>query len=353
MNSISFSRLWPSTQAPVPSSGSDVKPESCPLDRTIILSNPFESFSPSTADLKPYTAAEAVTAATQLLRIPALQEPAKDSIDIKTVQDQLTRELPNVEVDFLNTDSFGKLNGRLATEPELIAMMESLTEESGIPFGYIKDGCYARAHLMDESFRQHGINHAKMFVRGDLAAKNKHMEARWWYHVAPLVFVDDGSGHPVAKVIDPGFSAKPMNPEDWVKAMNRGPSIEVDLVDAEQYYPREYSKPDTFSESLPPAVSRMQSYARKLHDVKKNQGQDVGDFTKPTWDTPGSGGDFEIGGVSKAVFPEGVKSTGGRFLMNSSHGNHATLVELEPTSNESEISAAWENRPAGFNPYQK
>ncbi len=352
MNSVSLTRFWPTTQNPAPARSSEVHAESR-RDDTVILTNPFETFSPTRTDLRPFSAAEAVSAATQLLQRPTEQPKAGGSVEIKAVQEQLTRALPDVEVDFLNIDSFGKLNGRLATVEELTAMVDSFTDESGIPFGYIKDGCYARAHLMDESFRQHGINFAKMFVRGDLGAKNEHMTAHWWYHVAPLVFVDDGNGNPAAKIIDPGFSKRPMDPEEWVKAMNRGPSIEVDLVAPEQYYPREFNKPETFSESLPPAVGRMQSYARKLYDIRKSTGQEVGEFVKPSWDTPDSGGDFETGGITKTVFPEGVKSTVERVLVNSSTGNLSTLTELEPPASEFDVSAAWENRPTGFDPYKK
>lgn len=295
-----------------------------------------------------FSAEHAVAAATQLLNFDPPKGPP--SVDIKNVQAQLTKELPDVKVDYLHTDKFGALNGRLATAEELGLMIESLKEESKIPFGYITDGCYARAHLMDESFRQHGINYAKMFVRGDLAAKNDHMEARWWYHVAPLVFMDDGQGNPVAKIIDPGFSDKPLDPDDWVKAMNQGPSIQVDLVDPEQYYPRRSDKPDTFSESLPPAVSRMQSYAKKLHNHRKSEGQQVGDFVKPSWEEAGSGGDFVIGGERKTLFPEGVKTAPTRvyYGVNAKNG---ILLEVEAVQEDAEVSAAWENRPTDFNPY--
>lgn len=259
----------------------------------------------------------------------------------------MTGELPGVDVRYLHTDAFGELNGRLATNQELTAMIESFRDESNIPFGYIKDGCYARAHLMDESFRQHGINFAKMFVRGDLAAKNQHMEARWWYHVAPLVFVDDGQGNPEAKIIDPGFSDKPMDPSEWVKAMNQGPSIKVDLVDPEQYYPRRMGKPDSFKESLPPAVTRMQSYARRLYDHRVGAGEQLGEFEKPSWHEPGCGGDFVVDGERQTVFPEGVDTTGGRYT-GMSTGN-GPLIDLGTP--DSEVSAAWDSRPSDFDPY--
>jgi Glutaminase len=297
-----------------------------------------------------FSAKDAVAAASQLLEKTA--PPAVPQVDIKDVQASLTKALPDVQVDFLHTDAFGPLNGRLATAAELAVMIESLQDESKIPFGYIKDGCYARAHLMDESFRQHGINYAKMFVRGDLSAKNSHMEARWWYHVAPLVFMDDGEGNPQAKIIDPGFSDHPMDPNAWVKAMNQGPSIEVDLVDPEQYYPRRFNKPDSFSESLPPAVSRMQDYAQKLHAIRESAGQDLGDFVKPSWDTPGCGGDFVVDGETKTMFPDGVKSSPTRIYFGRTETNsNGTLVEIESPQVEMEVSAAWENRPSDFNPY--
>jgi len=297
-----------------------------------------------------FSAQKAVCAATEIVNSASPKTAPR--VDIKDVQAGLTSGLPDLKIDFLHTDPFTALNGRLATETELTAMIESLQEESRIPFGYITDGCYARAHLMDESFRQHGINYAKMFVRGDLAAQNQDMQARWWYHVAPLVFVDDGQGNPEAKIIDPGFSDKPMDPTAWVEAMTQGPSIQVDLVDPEQYYPRRRGKPETFSESLPPAVRRLQSYARKLHDHREAAGQDLGDFVKPTWDKPGSGGDFTIDGVTKNVFPEGVHSARGQIYFGNSQANlNGTLVELEFPEAEIEVSAAWENRPSDFDPY--
>lgn len=347
INTISNIRCWPTAPGPAPSKGAEGEdaPVASHSDAFVMTSQEGETFG--------FSAKEAVAAATQLLVGPApAQTKQAKSVNIKTVQDQLTKGLSDVEVEFLHTDAFGPLNGRLASEAELTAMIESFRDESGIPFGYIKDGCYARAHMMDESFRQHGLNYAKMFVRGDLSAKNDHMSARWWYHVAPLVFMDDGEGNPVPKIIDPGFSSKPMNPEEWVKAMNQGPSIQVDLVDPEQYYPRRHDKPDTFSESLPPAVKRMQSYSKRLHNMRESKGEDLGDFVKPSWDEPGCGGDFVIDGQRKTVFPEGVKSDPTRIYLGTGATANGPLIELDLPQVDAEVSAAWENRPTDFNPYK-
>lgn len=304
---------------------------------------PRDSFAPA-QNLTGMSAPEAVKAAESLL------QQGHPQVDIRDVQAQLTRELPEVDVKFLNTDRFGELNGRLANETELKAMMEALYDESEIPYGYITDGCYARAHLMDESFRQHGINYAKMFVRGDLAAKNDLMTARWWYHVAPLVFVDDGEGNPQAKIIDPGFSLKPMDPEEWVKVMNQGPRIQVDLVEAEQYYPRRGSKPDTFQESIPPAVTRMHDYSRRLHGIKEDKGLPVGDYQRPDWEPLGSGGDFEVDGETRTIFPQGVQHRG-RWYLPTGLGVSGLQLDLFDTRIGPDVSAAWDNRPDGFDPY--
>jgi glutaminase-like protein len=307
-----------------------------------------QASNPIPAKLKTTPSAElAIAAATKLVEASQTEKPR---VDIRNVQSELSQELPDVKVNFLHTDKFGELNGRLATSKELTAMIESFQDESNIPFGYITDGCYARAHLMDESFRQHGMNFAKMFVRGDLSAANEHMEARWWYHVAPLVFVDDGQGNPEAKIIDPGFSDKPMDPSEWVKAMNQGPSIKVDLVDPEQYYPRRMGKPDSFEESLPPAVSRMQVYAKRLHDHRTDAGEQLGEFEKPDWSSKECGGDFVVDGVSKSVFPEGVQTGPYRVYTGMSTGN-GTLIEFSNPVSDMDVSATWESRPADHDPY--
>lgn len=309
---------------------------------------PSAAASPNPNPTAPGASAElAVAAAAKLVESSSQSQPR---VDIKDVQSELTNELPEVKVQYLHTDEFGKLNGRLATSQELTAMIESFKDESRIPFGYITDGCYARAHLMDESFRQHGINFAKMFVRGDLAAANEHMEARWWYHVAPLVFVDDGQGNPEAKIIDPGFSKTPMDPSEWVKAMNQGPSIKVDLVDPEQYYPRRLGKPDSFSESLDPAVKRMQSYARRLHDHRSASGEQLGEFEKPTWHEKGCGGDFIVDGERRTVFPEGVNTDPYRVYTGLGTNGGGILLELEEPM-DVEVSATWDSRPSDFDPY--
>lgn len=320
------------------------KLEAAPMFETAPM-GPTESFTASTS-------VDRAAAPVPTLAPAEAANAEVPTVDIKTVEDQLTANLPGVGVDFAHIDAFGKLNGRLTSVAELKEMMAALYDESNIPYGYITDGCYARAHMMDESLRQHGINNAKMFCKGDLEAKNDIMTARWWYHVAPLVFVDGGDGKPVPKIVDPGFSREPLDPEQWVKAMNQGPNVEIDLVSAEQYYPRRGRADSDFASSLGPSVNIAQEYSQELHGIKKRKGIPVGEYVKPTWDTPGSGGDYEAEGKIEFIFPEGIKAKPRRGFELHTSPTGALVFEPEQEA-KAPVSAMWSNRPAdAFDPYK-
>ena len=102
-----------------------------------------------------------------------------------------------------------------------------------IPFQYVRDGCYARAHQMHRiittryryccekvfSFANQGND--KLAVRAD---KWGGCCVTWWFHVAPLIRVRVRlKGHPklslaVAMVIDPGMFDKPVLLSTWLAA---------------------------------------------------------------------------------------------------------------------------------------
>jgi hypothetical protein len=134
--------------------------------------------------------------------------------------------------------------------------------------------------------------------------------------------------------------------------MNKGPGVEIDLVSAPQYYPRNGEPDDNFAASLGPAIGTAQNYSRRLHGIKKAKGIPVPPYTKPTWDKPGSNGDFVVGGESKFLWPEGIQtSSEPQYRLNTSVTG--TLV-LEPMPEKTPVSAMWDNRPAGaFDPYAK
>ncbi len=95
-----------------------------------------------------------------------------------------------------------------------------------IPFQYVLDGCYARAHKMkaiiedrykyctQKVFSFANINNKTLAVR---AAKWGNCCVRWWYHVAPVIIVNI-NGQNVYYVIDPGMFNTPVTLATWLAA---------------------------------------------------------------------------------------------------------------------------------------
>jgi hypothetical protein len=102
-----------------------------------------------------------------------------------------------------------------------------------IPFQYVRDGCYARAHQMrriittkyryccEKVFSFANQNDDELAVKAD---KWGGCCVTWWYHVAPLIRVRlKLKGFPAANlvlamVIDPGMFDKPVLLSTWLSA---------------------------------------------------------------------------------------------------------------------------------------
>lgn len=99
-----------------------------------------------------------------------------------------------------------------------------------IPYQYVADGCYARAHKMREVIEGfYGYTSYKVFhflnrcvanpgslaVRATLWGNNCCVQ--WWYHVAPYVIVQSGASQ-VAYVIDPSMFTGPVSITTWANA---------------------------------------------------------------------------------------------------------------------------------------
>ncbi|NTU52421.1 MAG: hypothetical protein HGA97_01705 [Chlorobiaceae bacterium] len=99
-----------------------------------------------------------------------------------------------------------------------------------IPFQYVIDGCYARAHQMRRIITtkyKYCCEKVFSFANNDLdtlavqACKWGGCCVRWWYHVAPLVRVKVKIGTcslRLAMVIDPGMFDRPVLLGDWLAA---------------------------------------------------------------------------------------------------------------------------------------
>lgn len=100
-----------------------------------------------------------------------------------------------------------------------------------IPFQYVRDGCYARAHQMrriitkrwgycvEKVFSFATANSDRLAVKAD---KWGGCCVTWWYHVAPLMRVRLKLRGPIeltlAMVIDPGMFDKPVLLSTWLGA---------------------------------------------------------------------------------------------------------------------------------------
>lgn len=99
-----------------------------------------------------------------------------------------------------------------------------------IPFQYVIDGCYARAHKMrwiittkyryccEKVFSFANQDYDRLAVRAD---KWGGCCVTWWYHVAPLIRVRVKVGRlnvALAMVIDPGMFDKPVLLSTWLAA---------------------------------------------------------------------------------------------------------------------------------------
>lgn len=95
-----------------------------------------------------------------------------------------------------------------------------------IPFQYVIDGCYARAHKMrwiiETMYKYCDYKVFSFANQGNdvLAVKASKWGGccvQWWYHVAPLVYVNI-NGIATAYVIDPGMFNTPVTLSTWLLA---------------------------------------------------------------------------------------------------------------------------------------
>ena len=99
-----------------------------------------------------------------------------------------------------------------------------------IPFQYVKDGCYARAHKMRWIVEKHfGYCSEKVFSFATIEENVLAVRAnkwggccvKWWYHVTPLIRVKVQAGSRsfiLAYVIDPGMFNEPVLLSTWLNA---------------------------------------------------------------------------------------------------------------------------------------
>jgi hypothetical protein len=134
-----------------------------------------------------------------------------------------------------------------------------------IPFQYVRDGCYARAHKMRQMIsKKYGYCVEKVFSfayppPNKLAVKANMWGGcciEWWYHVVPLLRLNvtskNGVVYQVCYVIDPGMFTTPVTLSTWLQAQkNTGcnPNANVtsySIQPGSAYWPSFYGSTNSF-----------------------------------------------------------------------------------------------------------
>jgi hypothetical protein len=216
--------------------------------------------------------------------IPVKEPLSNKNFDQTDYEAKLVSDL-GPEVHINNQQDISGLNGAIPTETQLQTEFNKLAADPEIPFGYITDGCYARAHLMADTMHQDNVNVAKMFVMVDdpndsasrLTAHNKYMDASWWYHVADLTVAENDQTHAKeAFIMDPSMADHPLPAEEWIHKMWDGKhGVHIDITRDPQYGPMESDGVNaTFDESLRPSHEILAQYSAELDKIKDQYNHD-------------------------------------------------------------------------------
>lgn len=111
--------------------------------------------------------------------------------------------------------------GKTISMSRATELFNKATKMGDIAWNYIQDGCYARAHLMARRFEAEGVRVDKVWIKGSLYVPDSNPKINWKFHVAPIVYVDDGKGGHQKMVIDPSLFSKPVTVEEWDKKMSK------------------------------------------------------------------------------------------------------------------------------------
>jgi hypothetical protein len=223
-----------------------------------------------------------VTALNVLVTLPANYAGLPDSVDELMGRIPLMSKVASSDVSPTGTiptvaqlDAFGSHYFQRANP----VLTQNLGGMQHIPFGYIPDGCYARAHIMDKIFGDFGINNAKLFLFGSLRAGigNRYYPTgvSWTYHVAPLVLVNDGDRLGL-RVYDPSIAGRSVRPEEWVgrsNLENRPATWDATHRNTYGWNSRtgQYIG-GTFEANLPSAVTTLQNYMAMLRAQARQRG---------------------------------------------------------------------------------
>ena len=97
-------------------------------------------------------------------------------------------------------------------------VFDKLSKAKHINFEYLKDGCFARAHLMCEWLFDKGLTPKKAWAfqgKEMLKVKFNHVSFKWGYHVAVALDVEFENKKIENMIFDPGLFDAPVAVKTW------------------------------------------------------------------------------------------------------------------------------------------
>ncbi|MFP4499058.1 MAG: protein-glutamine glutaminase family protein [Vulcanimicrobiota bacterium] len=189
-----------------------------------------------------------------------------------------------------NTWDIDSLKGTVPSLEQVNSLFQKVASDKSIPWGYLKDGCFARAHVVCDELLKQGYNCGKIYAivaksdkQGDplgrFVAGNQYMKGKWWYHVGALVFAYDKNNSIEGYVIDPSVSDKPITPDKWIESFwNKNFPIRFDVTPADIMNPQnqcetekepcEFCKAE-FEHFIPIARAANRKNSQALETLKK------------------------------------------------------------------------------------
>lgn len=114
------------------------------------------------------------------------------------------------------------------TLSDLKQTWDLLSSDSSLRYDYLRDGCFARSHVVASQLAAQGFEVHKIWVHGfslwSLKATKPEDFFGWRYHVAPVVRVAG-----TLWVLDPGLFSEPVAPHAWVLEVF-GPNQKVEVL---------------------------------------------------------------------------------------------------------------------------
>lgn len=106
---------------------------------------------------------------------------------------------------------------------EGLGLFDQLADMNDIAFGFLSDGCFARAHIMCRRMQDVGLDPGKAWAFEAMDKLQVNLPGigayKWWFHVAPAIELCDDNGKAHAYVIDPSLFDGPVRLKEWADIM--------------------------------------------------------------------------------------------------------------------------------------